>query len=92
MVCLNCVFGETNNEPFTSDPRWLSQKLKRFDDDLDPHTHQVNHRCEYINETLTTTPPRTDGRRDRGMLMEELNKLYQANKILLLEYTAVLRL
>ena len=50
------------------------------------------HRCDYINETLTTTPPRTDGRRDRGMLMEELNKLYQANKILLLEYTAVLQL
>ena len=50
------------------------------------------HWCEYINETITTTPPRTDGRRDRGMLMEELNKLYQANKILLLEYTAVLRL
>ena len=50
------------------------------------------HRCDCINETLTTTPPRTDGRRDRGMLMEELNELYNAIKILLLEYTAVLQL
>ena len=55
LVGLNCVFGETNNEPFTSDPRWLSQKYKRFDGDLDPHTHQVSQ-CSRLIQRDTTLP------------------------------------